>query len=273
MAGKALGEVAQDPAASFAEAKAATARARREVGPDPSGEPEVFHPDAASSSGNANERRLREEELLRLKSKKLVSKTRGKPMGIEDPEMLAAISVAERYQNVGDVISALAVPRKERSRSPQDRKKKKNKSKVDVQDEEMRPGSPKRGSEEQEPYVGKRKQRRREAQTLVEIGDATEPIPKAKAKAKAKANIEHGTKKDTTQSKKYWKSKNIAYIVDQLASYGDRIDPSLLTGRRKIFDVAKNKMVDEKVVKLKKDELLDMIYARVGLPQDKKQDE
>jgi hypothetical protein len=70
MAGNAFGEVAQDPAASFAEAKAATARARREVGPDPSGEPEVFHPDAASSSGNANERRLREEELLRLKSKK-----------------------------------------------------------------------------------------------------------------------------------------------------------------------------------------------------------
>ena len=114
-----------------------------------------------------------------------------------------------------------------------------------------------------------------ERETLIELGDATEPIPKAKAKAKAKAqaNIEHGTKKDTTQSKKYWKSKNIAYIVDQLAAYGDRIDPSLLTGRRKIFDVVKNKVVDEKVKKLRKEDLLAMIYARVGLPQDRKQDE
>jgi hypothetical protein len=106
---------------------------------------------------------------------------------------------------------------------------------------------------------------------LLAIGDAqakVEPRVKAVAKPIPKAKsepVQHGTKKDTTTSRSYWASKNLAYLTDQLSLHGVRIDPSQLRGYEEVHDVVKDKKVKHKIKKITKKELLKMIYEKLGI--------
>ena len=94
---------------------------------------------------------------------------------------------------------------------------------------------------------------------------------KAKAQKAEEPQVEQqqeekGPKKiDTKKTKSYWEKKSNAYILDQLSLHGVRIDPSLLSGRKKVFDVVKDKEVIEKVKKITKAELLAMLYKELKM--------
>ena len=77
--------------------------------------------------------------------------------------------------------------------------------------------------------------------------------------------IEHGSKKDPSKSKSYWSRRSIGYIVDQLGLRNVRIDPSAITGRAEVWDVVKDKKVIQKVKKITKTELLDLLYQKLKI--------
>ena len=104
---------------------------------------------------------------------------------------------------------------------------------------------------------------------------APKPAPKPEAAPKPETTkskdsgsedkIEHGSEKDPSKSKSYWSRRSIGYIVDQLALRGVRIDPSQITGRAEVFDVVKDKKVIQKVKKITKSELLDLLYQKLKI--------
>ena len=93
---------------------------------------------------------------------------------------------------------------------------------------------------------------------------ATKPAPKPEADDSGE-KTEHGSKKDPNKKRSYWQKKHIGYIVDQLSLRGVRIDPSQLTGRAEVFDVVKDKKVKQKVKKITKPELLELLYQKMKI--------
>ena len=104
---------------------------------------------------------------------------------------------------------------------------------------------------------------------------APKPAPKPEAAPKPEPpkpeaddsgeKTEHGSKKDNNNKRSYWQRKNIGYIVDQLSLRGVRIDPSQLTGKAEVFDVVKDKKVKQKVKKITKPELLELLYQKMKI--------
>ena len=93
---------------------------------------------------------------------------------------------------------------------------------------------------------------------------APKPAPKSEDDDSGE-KTEHGSKKDPNKKRSYWQKKHIGYIVDQLALRGVRIDPSQLTGRAEVFDVVKDKKVKQKVKKITKPELLELLYQKMKI--------
>ena len=119
----------------------------------------------------------------------------------------------------------------------------------------------KRPPEVTSPPRGRKKIRQQREEQLT-LGD-DKPQVNASPKATAKAEPDqHGTKKDTSRSRAYWRRKNIAYLVDQLGLLGVRIDPSQLTGKEEVFDVVKNKKVKQNVKKITRAELLQILFEK-----------
>ena len=95
------------------------------------------------------------------------------------------------------------------------------------------------------------------------------PPPKGTPAPTSPTNREHGTKRDTDPKNKtrtYWREKKVGYITDQIHAFGLRPDPSLLSGRKNIKDPVSGQTVRiEKVRKLNKDELLEMLFKHLGI--------
>ena len=107
-----------------------------------------------------------------------------------------------------------------------------------------------------------------------------EPKPKAKAKAKSEAeakpeatskaskknaNAQTGIELDTSTEKDYWKKQNMQYIKTQLELRGKRFDVSDFTGVKTNFDNILGKKVKQKVAKITKDEMLNMLYKMLHI--------
>jgi hypothetical protein len=234
--------------------------------PDTVGAPISYTPFATSSGdpqGSSYQKRLREEELQRVEAERLVSKHLRKDGGEESSD-----GGRKGRRERG------------RSRSPVWRKKE------EVEMEVERLASKKKADDEASGGKGKKHrtvakvvpkrqtseggEREREKKPRAEyftIGDIDRSTKEERKEDRdeEKERRSHGTKADTKKSKKYWEKKSNAYIIDQLSLHGVRIDPSLLTGRKVVFDVVKNKNVTEKVKKITKGELLDMLYKELKM--------
>ena len=75
------------------------------------------------------------------------------------------------------------------------------------------------------------------------------PNPAFQKKSQSKPRQQHGTELDTSTDKKYWATKGIGYLKDQLDKRGIRINPAKLRGKNA----------------LNKGDLLKMLYKHDGL--------
>ena len=276
----------------------AAARRRRlkEKGPNPykmnprassSGDP------AGSSSSAEYQRRLREEELLRLEHERLVSQR----LQEEAEGQAQAQKEARRGRSPTVKKKPEAEEARVRSRS---RKKKENAMALDDMTKTEKKDEKKRQKEEEAEKREEKKPKKESKTQYFSIGDIERPKTKKqekedekrRQKEEEKADKEdkrkrartekdapgmpepeqeqkpakaHGTKIDNKKTKSYWEKKSNAYIVDQLSLHGVRIDPWLLSGRKQEFDVVKDKNVTVKVKKITKEELLNVLYKELKM--------
>ena len=86
--------------------------------------------------------------------------------------------------------------------------------------------------------------------------------------ARSSASRDYGTQKDSdpkNRNRSYWRNKKVGYIVDQISAFGIRPPEGALTGTKKIRNKAGEVIREEKVRKLNKDELLDMLFEKLGI--------
>ena len=145
-----------------------------------------------------------------------------------------------------------------------------SKRKVAKDDEEMASSS-KRTAEEREETAAKRKkdEQRLLALANIKLEPRAKPEVKAKPEPKAKARVEPvrqvGVEVDQSKDRKYWKSRNMAYIKTQYELLGGKIDKSLLTGTKEEFDNILGRKVKTKILKITKNELLDLLYQKLKI--------
>jgi hypothetical protein len=255
---------------------------RKQTFPQPYGAPKALNPmsasaDDASGSSAALEyqRRLREEELLRLEHQRLVSQ-----------QLQAEQEEAKRGGSKTVSMETDAEKAKKRSTSD-DTSKKGKKSKVggllEIEPMPMtraqKQEAKKRQQEEDKAEKKEEKKAKKESKTeYFSIADVESPKqrkkkeepkkdeePKQEEKAEVKETKQHGTKIDNQKSKSYWAKKTNAYIIDQLSLHGVRIDPSALTGKKVEIDPALDRKVVKKVKKITKEELLKMLYSKLKI--------
>jgi hypothetical protein len=271
---------------------AARRRRLKEKGPDPyapSTKASSSSDPAGSSSSADYQRRMREEELLRLEHERLVSQRlqeeaegqaqaqkearRGRSRTVkakpEQPKELEAgearaRSRSQKKKKEKDNAMALEEEKKDEKKRQKDEegeKREEKKPKKESKTEYFSIGDIERPKTKKQQKEEEKEDKRKRARTEKEEAKKSEP----EGEAERRPAREHGTKIDNKKTKSYWEKKSNAYIIDQLSLHGVRIDPSLLSGRKTEFDVVKDKNITVKVKKITKQELLNMLYKELKM--------
>ena len=252
---------------------------RKQAFPQPYGAPKALNPMSASSadaSGSSAaleyQRRLREEELLRLEHQRLVSQPkrgRTKTVMMEtEAEKAKKRSTSDntshkgKRSKVGGLLEIEPMPmtkaqkqeakkrqQEENKAEKKDEKKAKKESKTEyfsIADAEP----PKQRKKKEEPKKEKEKQ-------------GEEP---KQEETNARVNRpQHKTHLDNNTSKKYWREQPLGYILDQLSLHGVRLDASLFSGNKTEHDPVLDRKVIKKVKKITKNDVLKMLYEKLKI--------